>query len=470
MRAERYDLAVIGGGSVGLIAAGFARKIGARVILLERDRIGGDCTWTGCVPSKSLLRVAKAANEMHQAARFGLTPHEPAIDMVRVREYLRSTIERIYAGTTPEALQRKGIDVAFGQAAFADTRHIVIGERRIRARKIIIGTGARPSIPAIDGLDAVPFSTYRDIFENDRLPARLAVAGGGPIGVEIAQAYQRLGVRVTMFAERLLPKEELEAADIVRNVLQREGVAIVAERVRSVERRGDAILVRSDRAEEQCDMLLVAAGRRPALDGLNLDAAGVRFSDRGIQVNDRLQTSAKHIYAAGDVLGGPQFSHVAGWQGFQAVRNALLPGSGSGFSSVVPRVTFCDPEVAQAGMTEAEARAGRAGDIVARSWPIEREDRAVCDDDLDGILKIITSRKGVILGATIVGHRAGEAIMELVLAMKHGISIDDLAGTMHPYPTYASGVQLLASDMAVDRALTGPAGFLIRSMSRLSLK
>lgn len=468
MRVERYDLALIGGGSVGLIAADFARKLGARVILLERDRIGGDCTWTGCVPSKSLLRVAKAAHEMRTAARFGITPEEPEIDMVRVREYLRSTIDRIYAGTTPEALQNKGIDVAYGQAVFADARHITIGDRRIRARKIIIGTGARPFVPPIDGIAEVPYSTYRDIFENDRIPRRLAVVGGGPIGVEIAQAYQRLGARVTVFADRLLPKEEPEATEIVRRVLQREGVRIVPEQVRSVARSGDAIGVRSDSEESECDVLLVAAGRRPALDGMNLEAAGVGFSDRGIEVNDRLQTSAKNIYAAGDVLGGPQFSHLAGWQGFQAARNALLPGSGSGFGNVLPRVTFCDPEVAQVGKTEAEARAERPADVVVRSWPIEREDRAVCDDDLDGILKIITTRKGTILGATIVGHRAGEAIMELVLAMQRGIAIDDVAGTMHPYPTYASGVQLLASDIAVERALAGVAGSLIRTLSRVS--
>jgi pyruvate/2-oxoglutarate dehydrogenase complex dihydrolipoamide dehydrogenase (E3) component len=468
MKASRYDLAVIGGGSVGLIAADFARKLGARVVLLERDRIGGDCTWTGCVPSKSLLRVAKAAHEMRAAARFGLAPHEPAVEMGRVRDYLRSTIDTIYAGTTPEALRQKGIEVMFGAASFTDAHQLRVGDNNISATKVIIGTGAQPMRPDVAGLDDVPFFTYLSIFDNDQLPKRLAVIGGGPIGVEIAQAYQRLGAQVTMFADRLLPKEEPEGEEIVRGVLQREGVRIVGERARSVARSGDAVMVRSLNEQVMCEKLLVAAGRRPTLEGLNLEAAGIRYSERGIEVNDRLQTSAKHIYAAGDVLGGPQFSHLAGWQGFQAARNALLLGGASGLHPVIPRVTFCDPEVAQAGETEAEARSASGRDIVVRSWPITREDRAVCDDDRDGLLKIITTREGTIRGATIVAHRAGEAIVELALAMQYKLKISGLAGTIHPYPTYASGVQLLLSELAVDRALSSFSGNLIRAVSRIA--
>ncbi|MBC5809356.1 MAG: FAD-dependent oxidoreductase [Candidatus Eremiobacteraeota bacterium] len=468
MKLQKYDLAIVGAGSAGLIAADFAAKLGARVALLERDRIGGDCTWTGCVPSKSLLRVAKTAHDMRTAARFGIEQHEPVVDMPQVRMYLQSTIHQIYQGTTPEALRKKRIDVIFGATSFVDPRTLAVGDVQIRAKKTLIATGAAPVIPDVPGLHDVAFSTYREIFDNERLPQRMAVIGGGPVGVEIAQAYQRLGTQVTIFAEHVLPKEEPDASAIVLRVLQREGVRIVAERVTSVAQTGDRITVRSEGSHVECDLLFVAAGRRPVLAGLNLAAAGVTFSEHGIEVNEHLQTSTKGIFAAGDVLGGQQFSHFAGWQGFQAARNALLPGKSSGFSSAMPRVTFCDPEVAQVGLTEAQARASHDKDVVAVSWPIEREDRAVCDDDRDGMLKIVTGRNGTILGATIVAHRSGETITEIVLAMQRKLKIADLAATIHPYPSYSTGIQLLATEMAVDHALSGIGGKLIRAASKFT--
>jgi pyruvate/2-oxoglutarate dehydrogenase complex dihydrolipoamide dehydrogenase (E3) component len=468
MKSRPYDLAIIGAGSVGLIAADFARRLGARVALCERDRIGGDCTWTGCVPSKSLLRVAKAAHEMRSVARFGLQPQPPSVDMAQVREYLRSTIAYIYKGTTPDALEDKGIDVVRGLTSFVDPHTLTVGDRRIRSKRVLIATGSEPRIPAMPGLDDVSFFTYREIFENDRLPATMVVIGGGPIGVEIAQAYARLGTRVTIFAKTLLPKEEPETSDIILRVLQAEGVCVMAERAQSVARRGDRISVRSQLNEAECELLLVAVGRRPAVAGLNLEAAGVAHSEHGISVNEALRTSAKNVYAAGDVLGGEQYSHLAGWQGFQAARNALLPGKSPGFSPAMPRVTFSDPEVAQVGKTEAQARSSNANDVVVAQWPIEREDRAVCDDDRDGLLKIITRRNGSILGATMVGHRAGEAIVEFVLAMKHDLRIGQIAATIHPYPTYASGVQLLAGEMEMDRVFSGLSGHMIRAVSKLT--
>jgi pyruvate/2-oxoglutarate dehydrogenase complex dihydrolipoamide dehydrogenase (E3) component len=468
MKERRCDLAIIGAGSAGLIAAEFASRLGARVVLFERDRIGGDCTWTGCVPSKALIRVAKAAHEMRTASRFGITSTAPTVDMADVRAYLRSRIEDIYAGTTPEVLQRKGIEVMLGPVNFVDPHRLVVGETRIRAKKILIATGARPVIPSAAGLSGVPFSTYRDIFENDRLPDSMLVLGGGPIGVEVAQAYQRLGTRVTMFAERLLKKEEPEASAIVLRVLRREGITVVPERILSVAQMGNRIVARSQSHQIEGALLFVAAGRRPTLDGLNLEAAGVPYSERGIHVNDRLETAVPHIYAAGDVIGSEQFSHYAGWQGFQAARNALLPRSASGVASAIPRVTFCDPEVAQVGKTEAEARAAHGNDTIVTTWPVDRVDRAVTDDDRDGMMKIITKRDGAILGATIVGHRAGETIAEVVLAMVKNLRVSDLAGTIHAYPTYSSGIQLLASAMAVDHMLSGPLGILVRTVSKIA--
>lgn len=468
MSENQYDLAIIGAGSAGLIAADFARKLGVRVALLERDRIGGDCTWTGCVPSKSLLKVARVAHEMRTAERFGLTSQQPVVDMTAVRDYLRSTIAIVYEGTTPDALRRKGIDLHLGAVNFIDAHHLAVSAGQIEAKKILIATGAQPLIPPLAGLDAVPYFTYRTIFDNDRLPRSMAVIGGGPVGVELAQAYQRLGTRVTIIADRILPKEEPEASAIVQSALKQEGVRIVAGRAVSVARDGDRVCVVSEQGRTQCDLLLLAAGRRPTLDGLNLEAARIAYSERGIEVNERLRTSVKHIYAAGDVLGTQQFSHYAGWQAFQAARNALLPGSARAVAADVPRVTFTDPEVAQVGKTESAARSAYASDVVVTSWPIDREDRAVCDDDRKGLLKLITRRNGAILGATVVARRAGEVITELTLAMQHGITVSRLAATIHPYPTYSTGIQLLASEVAVDRALEGMSGRLLRAAARIA--
>ncbi len=468
MITEQYDLAIIGAGSVGLIAAEFAVKLGARVAMLERDRIGGDCTWSGCVPSKSLLKVAKVAHDLRTASTFGIASQPPVVDMQQVREYLRSTIQQIYKGTTPEALREKGMDILLGPVSFIDSHTLAVGSQRISSKKILIATGAEPVIPPLPGLGDLSFSTYRQIFENDRLPASMVVIGGGPVGVEVAQAYQRLGTQVTIFAERLLPKEEPDASEILHRVLEREGLRLVSERVLSVAKSDMGITVHSERQQVECDLLLVATGRRPTLDGLNLEAAGVKYSEKGIVVNDHLQTSVPTIYAAGDVLGGEQFSHLAGFQGFQAARNALLPGNNSGFPAAMPRVTFTDPEIAQVGLTSDQALKTHLDDMAVSTWPIDRVDRAVCDNDRDGMIKLVATRGGTILGATIVGHRAGEAIMEIVMAMQHKLKVSDLASIIHPYPTYNSGIQLLATEMAVEHSMAGVSGTLIRAASKIT--
>ncbi|MGA8939673.1 MAG: FAD-dependent oxidoreductase [Acidobacteriaceae bacterium] len=468
MSAETYDFAIIGAGSVGLIAADFAVKLGARVVLLERDRIGGDCTWSGCVPSKSLLKVAKVAHEIRTAARFGLHAQSPVVDMLQVRDYLRSTIDQIYKATTPEAMRQKGMDVILGPVSFIDSHTLQVGTSQIRAKKILIATGAQPVVPALPGLSEVAFSTYRDVFERDQLPKRMAVIGGGPVGIELAQAYQRLGAQVTIFAEQLLTKEEPDAVAIVQHVLQREGVHLVRARALNVAPSEAGVLVRSAEQEVACDLLLVAAGRQPTLDGLNLEAAGITYGADGIRVGDHLRTTAANVYAAGDVVGGEQFSHLAGWQGFQAARNALLPGNHAGLPEVMARVTFTDPELAQAGLTEAQARAAHGDDVAVLSWPINRVDRAVCDDDREGMIKIITRRDGEILGATIVAVRAGEAIMEIVMAIRHKIKVADLAGAIHAYPTYNSGIQFMATEMAFENATKGFSGTILRAASKLT--
>jgi pyruvate/2-oxoglutarate dehydrogenase complex dihydrolipoamide dehydrogenase (E3) component len=368
MNTPEYDLAIVGAGAAGLIAADFAVQAGAKVALLDNDKIGGDCTWTGCVPSKSLIKVATVAHHARIAARYGVQVSAPQVDMAKVRAYLRSTIGQIYAPTEPNNLRKKGMDVFLGPTRFLDPHTIECGPQQLSSKKILVCTGAEPRTPAISGLDRVPYATYQTIFDNDRLPRHLLVVGGGPIGCEIAQAYRRLGAEVTVFAERLLSAEEPEVAAIIMKVFEQEGIRQIPAQATAARTDGDTIAVESDSGSASGDLLLVATGRAPRVRTLNLEAAGVRFTEHGIEVNEHLQSSAAHIYAAGDVLGGPQYSHLAGWQGFVAVRNALFPGKSRGTPAALPRITFTSPEVAQIGMTERAARAipGGSADQVSR--------------------------------------------------------------------------------------------------------
>ena len=464
--SEKYDLVIIGAGSGGLTAAGFAARLGARVALVEKSRIGGDCTWTGCIPSKALLKAAKVAHEVRSAEHYGITAGAPVTDMRRVRDYIYGTIRQVYQFEQPEELAREGINVIVGAAHFVDQHNIEVNGQRFSAKSFLVTTGAHPAIPAMVGLSGVPYLTYEQIFDNDVLPATMIVVGGGPIGMEIAQAYQRLGSQVTVIAERLLPREEPEVRQVMQRVFEREGVRFVWGRASSARRDGDSVVVRADDEEARGDLLLVASGRKPTVAGLDLEKASVVYSERGIAVDRQLRTNVKHIYAAGDVTGGHQFTHFAGWQAFQAVRNALLPGSSSGLTDLAPWVTFTDPEVAHIGMTEAQAKEKFTDAVEVRRWEMSRTDRAVCENDTDGFIKLVAKKDGVILGATIVAGRSGEAITELIVAIKQGIKISDLAGAIHAYPTYSTAIQQMAAAAAVDSLLSGASGTVIRTLSR----
>jgi pyruvate/2-oxoglutarate dehydrogenase complex dihydrolipoamide dehydrogenase (E3) component len=295
----------------------------------------------------------------------------------------------------------------------------------------------------------------------------MLIVGGGPIGVETAQAYQRLGSQVIVIGETVLPKEDRDVQELIKTILEREGGRFVLERAKEARRDGNAIVIATQHQELTGDLLFVAAGRQPNLEGLDLEKAGVKHSPDGIAIDDRLRTNVHHIYAAGDITGGYQFTHYAGWQAFQAVRNALLPGSAVGISNVVPWVTFTDPEVAHVGLTEREARTKRGDRIQVNHWELGKVDRAVCENDTAGFLKVITDQDGTLLGASMVAARAGEAIVELVIAMKNKLKVADLAGTIHPYPTYSTAVQQMAADITVEHLLSGASGKLIRGLSRV---
>ena len=469
----RYDLAIIGGGSAGLTAARFANRLGKSAALIEANRLGGDCTWTGCVPSKTLLHAANTAHAIRNAPSLGLTPRapEPAADFPAVTSRIRAVIAQIYAGETPAALRAEGINVIEARGEFIDSRTIAAGNAAITARKFVICTGASPFIPPIPGLDAVPYLTYETFWNLTALPARLIVIGGGPIGCELAQACQRLGSQVTLVEAMpsILPNDDPEAAALVAASLADDGVDLrLSAPVQSVahDAASGAITVTAGDAALSGAALLVAVGRRPNVSGLALDAAGIAGTAAGITVNDHLRTSVKHIYAAGDCIGGYQFTHYAGYQGAMAVRNALLPGRSRARPACVPWATFTDPEVAQVGHTETTAR-NRCGDKVrVARWPMAQVDRAVIEGTTAGFIKVMHRPNGKVLGATVVGPRAAELMQGWAYAIQHGITLADVARTMHAYPSLIVGSQQLAWEAYLTRLNSGLSGRLLRWLSR----
>ena len=467
---EPYDLLIIGGGSAGLTAAGFAVQLGARVALVEKHRIGGDCTWTGCVPSKTLLKAAKVAHQMRTAARYGLTPVEPVVDLKSVMAHVRAVIADVYHEESPEALRADGIDVFLDAARFLDPHTLAVGEATLTARHVLIATGAHPFIPPIAGLDGVDYLTYESVWELQVLPRHLLVVGAGPIGCELAQAFRRLGSQVTLVAsrDRVLPRDDPAAARVLGEVFAAEGIDL---RYNARAERGwrdeNGIHLIAGGDELVGDVLLITAGRRPNVDGLDLEKAGVAYSAKGIQVDEHLRTSQRHIYAAGDCIGSYQFTHYAGWQAFMAARNALLPGASKGVSDLVPWTTFTDPEVAHVGLTEEQAREKFIDSVMTCQWPMEKVDRARAEGDTAGFLKLIHRKDGTLLGATIVAARAGEMIHEWIVALDRGLKVGDLANAIHVYPTYSTASMQAAAAIRVGQLLSGTSGRVVRGMARL---
>jgi len=468
---DTYDLAIIGGGATGLIAAPFAVQLGARVAFIEKDRIGGDCTWTGCVPSKTLIKSARVAYQMRTASRFGLAPVDTAVDLKPVMEHVRSVIAEVYSHTTPETLRNQGINVFLGEPHFIDAHTISVGDQTLSANYMLICTGAHPFIPPITGLDKTSYLTYKNIWNLNVLPKHLVVMGGGPIGCEIAQGFRRLGSKVTLLegSDRLLPHDDNDASRILAEVFRNEGIDLRLKS--SVERTwqigGDVHLTAAGE-EIVCDALLVAVGRRPNIDGLDMDKAGVEYSKQGIKVDRHLRTSQPHIYAAGDCLGGFQFSHYAGWQGFIAVRNALLPGSSKGITDQVPWTTFTDPEVAHVGMTEEQARQKLGDNVFTSIWPMKRVDRALSEAEDTGFLKLVYRKDRRLLGVTIVAAEAGEMVNEWVVAMRHSFKVDELASVIHVYPTYSTASMQASAAILVKRLLGGLSGEVVKRLAHVS--
>jgi len=467
---QQYDLIVIGAGSAGLTAAHFACLLEKRVALIEKERIGGDCTWTGCVPSKALLKVARVAHEMRTANRFGLKAVEPEIDLEMVLAHVRSIVGQIYEGERPEVLQAQGIEVYLGSPRFSDPYTLVVGPDTLSAKKFVICTGASPLIPPIPGLAVVDYLTYRQIFDLKRLPEHLMVIGGGPVGVEMAQALHRLGAPVTLVEQesRLLSQDEPEASELLAQILQAEAVTLrLGAPAERVWRKDGRIHLLANNHEIAGDTLLVAVGRRSNVEGLGLEEAGVRYTEAGIEVDERLRTSQGHIYAAGDITGGYQFTHYAGWQATIAVRNALLPLSSKGVLGTVPWTTFTDPEIAHVGLTEEAAREQHGDGVKTLLRPMSKVDRSVAEAEVNGFIKLVYKGNGRLLGATIVARRAGEMIQEWILAMGRKLKVGDLATVMHVYPTYTMANMQASTDYQTEWLQSSRTGGLLTQIGHI---
>ena len=464
---DTYDLTIIGGGSAGLVLAVAGAKLGKKTALVEKHRIGGDCLWTGCVPSKALLKAAKVANYTRNAEKYGIAVQDTTPNWQRVMDYVRGTQHAIEEEhDNPERFREMGVDVIFGDGHFEASDTFVVADtesgetRTLKSKKFVISTGSRPVAPPIPGLEACDYLDSETVWELEEFPERLLVVGAGPIGIELGQAFHRLGADVTISqrSERILTKEDTDVSEQMLGYLREEGITIrLNTNIAQIVQHEDAINVtfsrlqtsptnnsENDTTEQSFDKILIAAGRAPNVEGLGLDKIGVQVGSRGIEVNNRLQTSVRNIYAAGDVIGHYLFTHVAAFQAQLLLRNIFFPLSNTINYAVVPWTTFCDPEVARCGLTEAEARE-KHGDVDVFTLDQNDVDRAVAEGEIHGFSKVIATRwTGKILGVHLVGTNAGEVVHEYVLAMQQGIPLRKLSGMIHVYPTFSSSVWRVA--------------------------
>ena len=463
------DLCIIGAGSGGLSVAAGAVQMGASVVLIEGHKMGGDCLNFGCVPSKALIAAGKAAHHHRHSAHFGVGSHEPEVDYAAAMDHVRKTIQTIEPHDSVERFEGLGCTVLQDYARFTSAEEVTAGGTKIRPRRFVVATGSSPAVPPIPGLDTVPYLTNETLWDNRSLPETLIIIGGGPIGMEMAQAHVRLGAKVVVLeAQMALGREDPEITGIALTALRAEGIDIregaMAERVESA---GGTITVHLKGGDTVSGShLLVATGRRPNLDRLDLDKGGIAHDRSGITVDKGLRsTTNRKVYAIGDVAGGLQFTHLANYHAGLVVRSALFRLPVAAKIEHIPRVTFTDPEIAQIGRTEADVRALKGeGSYEVHRFKFADNDRAIAEGRTEGLIKAIICKKGPVHGVSIVGLNAGELVHPWALAMSAGLKIKHMTGMVAPYPTLGEVNKRVAGAYFADRLFKSP---MVKTVVRL---
>lgn len=463
MKTLEYDLVALGGGTAGLVSAAGASYLGLKAALVEASALGGDCLWTGCVPTKALVASARLAHAMRGAERWGLRGASPGHAFSEVMARMKRVRGEVARHDDPERFRKMGVDVHFGAGHFLEPGTLEVeGVGPIRSKRIVLATGAHPWVPSVEGLEEVGFLTHLSAFDQETLPGSILILGGGPVGLEFAQVYRRLGAKVTVLEilPGILGGEDPEAASQLQEILEGEGIRfrLGAKAVSAGTGEKGKVIRLEDGSQISGKEIFVATGRRPNTGGLELARVGVEREGFAVRVDSTLRTTGRGIWAAGDVTGGPQFTHAADHMAKTVLRNALFPFRKKVDYGNIPRVIYTDPEVAHVGLPHEEAQA-RGG--VTYSYPFHDLDRAMVDGESAGFVKVTADRRGRILGATILGHGAGELIAPLVLARGNGLPLDRISNTVFPYPTRAEGVKRAAD--AYQRArLEGGAGKLLK--------
>ncbi|MBG7609819.1 MAG: FAD-dependent oxidoreductase [Anaerolineae bacterium] len=465
---KKRDLVVIGGGAGGLVVASVAAQLGLDVVLINKEEaMGGDCLHYGCVPSKALLKSASVAYLMSNAERWGLVSAKPQVDMQEVNLAIKKAIDTIQVHDSRGRFEALGCEVITGEACFTSTSQIEVNDVKIDAKRFVVATGSSVFIPPIKGLEEVSYLTNEDMFSLPVLPKSLIVLGGGPVGVEMAQAYSRLGSEVTIveLASRLISRMDKSASTILADVLSSEGVSVLlSTEVVEVSEQDDMKQVRlSDGSVLQADALLLAIGRRPVVDRLNLDKAGVSYSANGIEVNRKMQSTNKRIFACGDVTGEMPLTHVAELQAGIVIANIIFKLPKKINYDVVPSVVYTEPEVAQVGITVEQCEELRKGEIY--QFEISQLDRAVTDNNKEGVAKILTDN-GRIVGAHIIAPHAGELIHELALAVQENMKVSKITSLVHAYPSYSQLNKRLAGQYYTERFFSPLTKRIVKFLNR----
>jgi pyruvate/2-oxoglutarate dehydrogenase complex dihydrolipoamide dehydrogenase (E3) component len=468
-----YDVVVLGGGSSGLVAAKLVNGLGKKVALIEKRKLGGDCTWFGCIPSKTLIKSANIAHQMTRIGQFGIkTESDIKLNADNVMAHVRAVVQADADGHPPEAFQSEGIDVLFGASKFLDSHRIKLDERQITSAKFIVCTGSHPFIPPIEGVEKIPYLTNETIFDLEKLPKSIIILGGGPIGSEICCAMNRLNVQVTVVekAAHILSREDEELSVRLMDSLASEGVKFLtkAEVAKLAQQDGQIIAtVLNDSGgsyQITAESILIAVGRRPNIDDLDLEKAGVEFDRKGIKVDKFLRTSARNIYAAGDVVPPYLFTHIAEYEAIIAATNACLPINRRVNYKNVVWCTYTDPELAHAGLTERQGKEQYGEKIRVYRWEHKDVDRAKTDLTTNGVSKFICDKKGKILGIHILGYSAAELMHEAQLAKSLGVPLSKIASVIHAYPSYSDAVRQPAKKCYIYKIQNN---FLIRLLKRL---